>query len=335
MSPITSPGWSRASAGSEQPIALTPRIFLWSQLALAFAAERVEVGPVMVKVEMTSGVGAGVVVVMVGVGVVELEEEEGVVVEVEEEVEVEVEEEEVEVVVVLTEVAMLDGEDSASLVGLLASSPWDLSDKVIEGTAVEAFVEDEDEAAEVLTLLEEVVVLTVAVLECVGLASSPWDLSDKSIEGMTFEVGDWIGAMKTLSGVPTPPSFVAKGTITVVVVGLLMLEDSGSESWVDLLAVTVVEVVVGSIETLTRLPSRAVVTTTGVMVMPGPELKEVLTIGVGSSRVFSVGSAPSVPTILVDVTGEMVLPDGSTMRTVVLLIVGPGGVITTTLVVGV
>jgi hypothetical protein len=111
MSPITSPGWSRASAGSEQPIALTPRIFLWSQLALAFSAERVEVGPVMVKVEMTSGVGAGVVVVMVGVGVVELEEE------------LEEEEEDEEVVVVLTEVAVLDGADPASWVGLLASSP--------------------------------------------------------------------------------------------------------------------------------------------------------------------------------------------------------------------
>jgi hypothetical protein len=306
---------------------------LWSQLALAFGAERVEVGPVMVKVETTSGVGAGVVVVMVGVGVVELEEEEEVVVELEEE------EDEEEVVVVLTEAAVLDGADSASWVGLLASWPWDLSDRVIEGIAVEADVEDEDEAAEVLTLLEEVVVLTVAVLEgaCVVLASSPWDLSDKSIEGRTFEVGDWIGAKKTVAGIPKLPSFVAKGTCTVVL-AVEVLEDSGSESWVDLLATTVVEVVVGSIETLTRLPSLAVVTTTGVMVMPGPELEEVLTIRVDSSRVFSVGSAPSGPTILVDVTGgwdEMVLPDGSTTRMVVLLIVGPGGVITTTFVVGV
>ena len=273
MSPITSPGWSRASAGSEQPIALTPRIFLWSQLALAFSAESVEVGPVMVKVETTSGVGAGVVVVMVGVGVVELEEE------------LEEEEEDEEVVVVLTEVAVLDGADSASWVGLLASWPWDLSDKVIEGTAVEAEV-DEDNAVEVLiALLEEEVVLTVFVLDgvCVGLASSPWDLSDNSIEGRTFEVGDWNGAMKTLSGIPAPPFFVAKGTARGVADGLLVLdvvdvlEDSGSESWVGLLVTTVVEVVVGSIETLTRLPSLAVVTTTGVMVIPGPELEEVLT----------------------------------------------------------
>jgi hypothetical protein len=114
ISPITSPGWSRASAGSEQPMALTPRIFLWSQLALAFAAERVEVGIVMVEVEMTSGVGAGVGVVMVGVGL----EEVVVVVEEEEE-----DEEEEEVVAVLTDVAVLDGADSASWVGLLASSP--------------------------------------------------------------------------------------------------------------------------------------------------------------------------------------------------------------------
>lgn len=337
MSPITSPGWSRASAGSEQPIALTPRIFLWSQLALAFSAESVEVGPVMVKVETTSGVGAGVVVVMVGVGVVELEEE------LEEEEE---EEEDEEVVVVLTEVAVLDGADSASWVGLLASWPWDLSDKVIEGTAVEAEV-DEDDAVEVLiALLEEEVVLTVFVLDgvCVGLASSPWDLSDNSIEGRTFEVGDWNGAMKTLSGIPAPPFFVAKGTARGVADGLLVLdvvdvlEDSGSESWVGLLVTTVVEVVVGSIETLTRLPSLAVVTTTGVMVIPGPELEEVLTTEVGSSRVFRVGSAPSGPTIWVDVAGGwdvMGLPEASTMRMVVLLIVGPGGVTTTTFVVGV
>ena len=117
-----------------------------------------------------------------------------------------------------------------------------------------------------------------------------------------------------------------------------MLEDSGSESWVGLLVTTVVEVVVGSIETLTRLPSLAVVTTTGVMVIPGPELEEVLTTEVGSSRVFRVGSAPSGPTIWVDVAGGwdvMGLPEASTMRMVVLLIVGPGGVTTTTFVVGV
>jgi hypothetical protein len=218
-----------------------------------------------------------------------------------------------------------------------------LSDKIIGGTAVEADADYVDEDVEVLARLEEeVVVLTV------GLASSPWDLSDKSIEGRTPGVEDEIGAIETLTRKPTP-SFVVKGTIAGVAVGLLVLEvivltlevleDSGSESWVGLLVTTtVVEVVVESIETLTSLPSLAAVTTTGVMVMPGPELEEVLTIGVGSSRVFSVGSAPSGPTILVDVTSdwdEMVLPDGSTMRMAVLLIVGPGGVITTTLVVGV
>lgn len=143
-------------------------------------------------------------------------------------------------------------------------------------------------------------------------------------------------------------SFVESGTTARDAVGLLVwevavltaeaLEDSGSESWVDsLLATTVVEVVTGSIETLTSLPSLAVVTTTGVIVMPGPEL-EVLTIEVDSSRVFNVDSAPSGPTILVDVAageGAMVLPDGSTVRTTVLLMVGPGGVITTTFVEGV
>jgi hypothetical protein len=105
---------------------------------------------------------------------------------------------------------------------------------------------------------------------------------------------------------------------------------------VGLLVTTLVEVVM--IETLTSLPSLAVVTMAGVMVMPGPELEVVVltAIGDGSSRVFSVVSAPLGPTILVDVLGgwdEIVLPEGSTMRKVVLLIVGPGGVTTTIFVV--
>lgn len=171
-------------------------------------------------------------------------------------------------------------------------------------------------------------------------------MSDKSIEGRTAGVEDRIDDIETLKRMPTP-SFVVKGTITGSAVGLPVLEvvvltvegleDSGSESWVDLLAKTVVDVVTGSIEMLTRLPSLAVVTMTGLMVMPGPEM-EVLTIEVGSSRVFSVASAPSGPTSLVDVTGDsdaIVLPDGSTVRIVVLLIVGPGGVTTTISVEGV
>lgn len=83
------------------------------------------------------------------------------------------------------------------------------------------------------------------------------------------------------------------------------------------------------------MPSLAVVTTTG-LILPGLELK-VLTIEVGSSREFKVGLASSGETILVDVTtglGGRVLPEGSTVRTVVMSIVGPGGVITVTLVVG-
>jgi hypothetical protein len=122
-----------------------------------------------------------------------------------------------EEVVVLTEVTVLDGADSVVWVGLLANSPWDLSDKVIEGTAVEPDLEDEVEAVEVLALLE-VVVLTV-----VCLASSPWDLSDTSNEGTGFEAEN-DGTMKTLTGFPSAPDLVAKGTITVVAVGLLVLE---------------------------------------------------------------------------------------------------------------
>lgn len=180
-----------------------------------------------------------------------------------------------------------------------------------------------------------------------GLLASWWcDLNDKSIDGRTFEVEDPTGDMETLTRIPTP-SFVVKGTTTGVAVGLLVLdvivltvevlEDSGSESCVDLLATNVVEVVTGSIEMLTRLPSLAVVTTTGEMVMPGTEL-EVLTIEVGSSRVFSIVSTPLVSTSFVDVTGglgAMVLPEGSTVRTVVLSTVGPGGVTTTIFVEGV
>jgi hypothetical protein len=105
---------------------------------------------------------------------------------------------------------------------------------------------------------------------------------------------------------------------------------------VGLLVTTLVEVVM--IETLTSLPSLAVVATTGVVVMPELKLEVVVltAIGDGSSRVFSVVSAPLGPTILVDVLGgwdEMVLPEGSTVRKAVLLIVGPGGVTTTILVV--
>jgi hypothetical protein len=320
------------------------------------------VGPVMVKVETTSGVGAGagVVVVMVGVGVgVELTLALCVVdcrVEVLElvlegrgedsfvgvladdelvdlvvrddvgEADAEDEDEVVEVLVlleekvVLTDVVVLDGADSAVWVGLLANSPWDLSDKVIEGTAVEADVEDEVETVEVLALFEVVVVLTVVALDgvCVDLTSSPWEWSDRSIEGRGMAaVGLLVWEVTVLTGEA--------------------LRDSGLASWVGLLVTILVEVVM--METLTRLPSLAVVTTKGVIVIPGPERDVVLTaIGVDSSRVFSVVSTPLESTILVDVTdgwGETVWPEGSTTRKVVLLIVGPGGVTTTTFVVGV
>jgi hypothetical protein len=316
----------------------------------------------MVKVETTSGVGAGagVVVVMVGVGVgVELTLALCVVdcrVEVLElvlegrgedsfvgvladdelvdlvvrddvgEADAEDEDEVVEVLVlleekvVLTDVVVLDGADSAVWVGLLANSPWDLSDKVIEGTAVEADVEDEVETVEVLALFEVVVVLTVVALDgvCVDLTSSPWEWSDRSIEGRGMAaVGLLVWEVTVLTGEA--------------------LRDSGLASWVGLLVTILVEVVM--METLTRLPSLAVVTTKGVIVIPGPERDVVLTaIGVDSSRVFSVVSTPLESTILVDVTdgwGETVWPEGSTTRKVVLLIVGPGGVTTTTFVVGV
>ena len=313
----------------------------------------------MVKVETTSGVGAGVVVVMVGVGVgVELTlalcvvdcrvevlvlvlvlegrgEDSFVGVLVDDELvdllvrddageaDAEDEDEVVEVlvllkeIVVLTDVVVLDGADSAVWVGLLANSPWDLSDKVIEGTAVEADVEDEVETVEVLALV--VVVLTVVALDgvCVDLTSSPWEWSDRSIEGRGLAaVGLLVWEVTVLTGEA--------------------LRDSGLASWVGLLVTTLVEVVM--IETLTSLPSLAVVTMTGVMVMPGPELEVVVltAIGDGSSRVFSVVSAPLGPTILVDVLGgwdEIVLPEGSTVRKAVLLIVGPGGVTTTIFVV--
>jgi hypothetical protein len=58
----------------------------------------------------------------------------------------------------------------------------------------------------------------------------------------------------------------------------------------------------------------------------------------GSSRVSSVGLASFGATTLVEVTvgrGGRVLPDASTVRTIVLLMVGPGGVTVTTRVVGV
>lgn len=303
------------------------------QLALAFSAERVEVGPVMVKIETTSGVGAGVMVVMVGVGVVELVEEleeEEVLKLVEEmkeeevlEVEGVLEEEEVlELVEVLELEEVLKLEEVLELEKVLEMVE-DLEEEdgleveeVLEEEGVleeeeELEVEKEEEDGEMVVLTEVVVLNGTDSASWVGLlASWPWDLSDRVIEG-PFEV-EKIGTMRTLAGTPLPPVLVAKGTTTGVAVGLLVLEavltvevleDSGSESWVDLLATTVAEVVVGSIETLTRLPSLAVVKTTGVMVMPDRELEEVLTTEVGSSRVFSVVSVPSGPTSLVDVTG--------------------------------
>lgn len=283
----------------------------------------------MVKVETTSGVGAGVVVVMVGVEVgVELTlalcvvdcrvevlvlvlegrgegsfvgvlaDDELVDLVVRDnvgEADAEDEDEVVEVLalleekVVLTDVVVLDGADSAVWVGLLANSPWDLSDKVIEGTAVEANVEDEVETVEVLALV--VVVLTVVALNgvCVDLTSSPWEWSDRSIEGRGLAaVGLLVWEVTVLTGEA--------------------LRDSGLASWVGLLVTTLVEVVM--IETLTSLPSLAVVTMTGVIVIPGPERDVVLTAtGVDSSRVFSVVSTPLESTILVDVTdgwGEIV-----------------------------
>ena len=287
----------------------------------------------MVKIETTSGVGAGVMVVMVGVGVVELVEEleeEEVLKLVEEmkeeevlEVEGVLEEEEVlELVEVLELEEVLKLEEVLELEKVLEMVE-DLEEEdgleveeVLEEEGVleeeeELEVEKEEEDGEMVVLTEVVVLNGTDSASWVGLlASWPWDLSDRVIEG-PFEV-EKIGTMKTLAGTPLPPVLVAKGTTTGVAVGLLVLEavltvevleDSGSESWVDLLATTVAEVVVGSIETLTRLPSLAVVKTTGVMVMPDRELEEVLTTEVGSSRVFSVVSVPSGPTSLVDVTG--------------------------------
>lgn len=288
----------------------------------------------MVKIETTSGVGAGVMVVMVGVGVVELVEEleeEEVLKLVEEmkeeevlEVEGVLEEEEVlelvevlelEEVLKLEEVLELEKvlemvEDLEEEDGLEVEEVLE-EEGVLEEEEEELEVEKEEEDGEMVVLTEVVVLNGTDSASWVGLlASWPWDLSDRVIEG-PFEV-EKIGTMKTLAGTPLPPVLVAKGTTTGVAVGLLVLEavltmevleDSGSESWVDLLATTVAEVVVGSIETLTRLPSLAVVKTTGVMVMPDRELEEVLTTEVGSSRVFSVVSVPSGPTSLVDVTG--------------------------------
>ena len=188
---------------------------------------------------------------------------------------------------------------------------------------MEADVEDEDEAVEVLVLLEEVAVLTVVALDgvCVDLASSPWEWSERSIEGRGLAaVGLLVWEVTVLTGEA--------------------LRDSGLASWVGLLVTTLVEVVM--METLTSLPSLAVVTTIGLIVMPGPELEVVLevvltAIGVGSSRVFRVVSTPLASTILVEVLGgwdKMVLPEGSTVRNLVLLTVGPGGVTTTTFVLG-
>jgi hypothetical protein len=100
------------------------------------------------------------------------------------------------------------------------------------------------------------------------------------------------------------------------------------------------EGVIVAIETLTRiLPSLPLVvkgTILGVSV--GAVAVVVLTIEVVSSRVSSVGLAASGATIWVDVTvgrGAMVLPEGSTVRTVVLLTVSCGGVTVTTFVLGV
>jgi hypothetical protein len=106
------------------------------------------VGPVMVKVEMTSGVGAGVVVVMVGVGV-------GV---------------GVELTLALCVVGcgvevlvlVLEGRGEDSFVDVLVDD--ELVDSVVREDAGEADAEDDDEVVEVLVLLEEVVALTDVVV---------------------------------------------------------------------------------------------------------------------------------------------------------------------------
>jgi hypothetical protein len=95
-----------------------------------------------------------------------------------------------------------------------------------------------------------------------------------------------------------------------------------------------------SIETLTRIPPSLCLVVKGTImgVSVGAEVVVVLTIEVGSSRVSSVELAASGATNWVEVTvgrGAMVLPEGSTVRIVVLLTVCWGGVTVTTFVLGV
>jgi hypothetical protein len=94
------------------------------------------------------------------------------------------------------------------------------------------------------------------------------------------------------------------------------------------------------IETLTRIPPSLCLAVKGTImgVSVGAEVVVVLTIEVGSSRVSSVELAASGATNWVEVTvgrGAMVLPEGSTVRIVVLLTVCWGGVTVTTFVLGV
>jgi hypothetical protein len=95
-----------------------------------------------------------------------------------------------------------------------------------------------------------------------------------------------------------------------------------------------------AIETLTEIPPSPPLVVKGTIlgVRVGAVAVVVLTIEVVSSRVSSVGLGVSGATIWVDVTvgrGAMVLPKGSTVRTVVLLMVSLGGVTVTTFVLGV
>jgi hypothetical protein len=94
------------------------------------------------------------------------------------------------------------------------------------------------------------------------------------------------------------------------------------------------------IETLTRIPPSPSLVVKGTIMgaSVGAEVVVVLTIEVDSSRVSSVELAASGATNWVEVTvgrGAMVLPEGSTVRIVVLLTVCCGGVTVTTCVLGV
>jgi hypothetical protein len=95
-----------------------------------------------------------------------------------------------------------------------------------------------------------------------------------------------------------------------------------------------------AIEMLTRIPLSPSLVVEGTIMgaSVGAEVVVVLTIEVGSSRVSSVELAASGATNWVEVTvgrGAMVLPEGSTVRIVVLLTVCWGGVTVTTCVLGV